>query len=365
MSAPRPSHDSALVSGILDVYAEESTQRDYDRGRSVWIESKSNGIVKAGEECLRNVGMEDRVAYITRRMGKLGDAFQRLIYQTGKGVLAWRQAPATKVHRVEDKFARLTGFREDGQKYRGKKRTTSWPWDYIHFRLLGKYEEAGYGTSLLESMFRPWRQMTLAEDSVLMYRMRRAPDRNLVLVDVGNMEEHEAIQYLNSWRKRFRKWEFVDPASPNYKKQYNPLTPTEDVFVAMRRDNTTRIESLSGAGNMGELYDLEHFRNKFFGSAKVPKAYFGFEGDINAKATLLQQDVRFARSCKAPAPCAAVNSPWSPRTSADSCRRASSLGTTSGSRWATRTSPTPCSSREWSSRWSRGTTTTRPTSPSS
>jgi hypothetical protein len=287
-----------LVSGILDVYAEESTQKDYDRQRSVWIESKSQGMITAGDECLRNVQMEDHVSFIARREAKRGDAFQRMIYQNGKGVLGWKLAHADKVHRLEDKFGRLIGFREDGQTYRQKKRKVSWPWDYIHFRLLGKYEEAGYGTALLDSMFRPWRQMTLAEDSVLMYRMRRAPDRNLILVDVGNMEEHEAVQYLNAWRKRFRKFEFIDPASPNYKKQYNPLTPLEDVFVAMRRDNTTRIESLSGSGNMGELYDLDHFRNKFFGAAKVPKAYFGFEGEINAKATLIQQDVRFARTAK-------------------------------------------------------------------
>jgi hypothetical protein len=287
-----------LVSAILDVYAEEATQRDYDRGVSVWIESKSKAMITAGNECLRNTQMEDRVQFITRRTGKLGDAFQRLIYQTGKGVLGWKVASSSKVHRLEDKYGRLIGFREDGQKYRQKKRKVSWPWDYVHFRLLGKYEEAGYGTAILDALFRPWRQLTLAEDSVLMYRMRRAPDRNLVMVDVGNMEEHDAVSYLNSWRKRFRKLEFIDPSSPNYKKQYNPLTPLEDVFVAMRPNNNTRIETLSGAGNMGELYDLEHFRDKFFGTAKVPKAYFGFEGEINAKATLVQQDVRFARSAK-------------------------------------------------------------------
>lgn len=286
------------VSGILDVYAEESTQRDYDRGVSVWIESKDTKMISRGNECLRNVQMEDRITNLVRRFCKLGDAMQRLIYQTGKGVVAWKHAVASKVHRLEDKYSRLIGFREDGQKYRGKKRTVSWPWDYIHFRLLGKDDYSGYGTSILEALFRPWRQLTLAEDAVLMYRIRRAPDRNLVMVDVGNMEEHEAVTYINAWRKRFRKYEFIDPASPNYKKQYNPLTPLEDVFVAMRRGNETKIEQLSGSGNVGELYDLDHFRNKFYGAAKVPKAYFGFEGEINAKATLTQQDVRFARTAK-------------------------------------------------------------------
>ncbi|KKL11099.1 hypothetical protein LCGC14_2549200, partial [marine sediment metagenome] len=78
------------VSGILDVYAEESTQRDYDRGVSVWIESKDTKMISRGNECLRNVQMEDRITNLVRRFCKLGDAMQRLIYQTGKGVVAWK-----------------------------------------------------------------------------------------------------------------------------------------------------------------------------------------------------------------------------------------------------------------------------------
>ena len=288
-----------IVHAILDLYAEESTQRDYDKGKSIWIESKSNRMVKAGEECFRNVQAEDRIAQIARATARMGDEFRRTLYATGKGVLGWRHALAMKVHRVEDKYSRLIGFREDGQQFRGKlKRSVSWPWDYVHFRLMGNFDDATYGTSMLEALYRPWRQLILAEDAMLMYRLRRAPDRNMVLVDVGNMEESEAQQFLNKWRKKFRKYEFIDPASPNYRKQYNPLTPLEDIFLAMRRDNQTRIETLSGSGNVGELYDLEHYRNKLFGVGRVPKAYMAFEGDINAKATLTQQDVRFARTCK-------------------------------------------------------------------
>lgn len=291
-----------LVSAVLDAYSEEATQPDYDRGVRVWVESKSAPMVKAGEECLRNLQVEDRIVPITRRMCKYGDAFQRLLYSSGKGVIGWRFVRQHDVERVEDKYGRLVGFRENGELFRKGLHTsgvdTSFPWDYLHFRLLGKHEEDGYGTGLLERMFREWRYMTLTEDALLMYRLRRAPDRNLVMVDVGSLEDHEAMRYVNQWRKRLRKHELVDPSTPDYKKQYNPLTPLEDIFIPIRQDTNTRIEPLSGSGNIGEVYDLEHFRDAFFGAAAVPKAYFGFEGEINAKATLQQQDVRFARACK-------------------------------------------------------------------
>lgn len=291
-----------LVSGVLDVYAEESTQPDYDKGVRVWVDSKAPHMVEAGTDALRNCQMEDRIFAVVRRMCKYGDAWQRLLYASGKGVLGWRYANQHNITRMDDRFGRLVGFAEQGHKFRkaiyGQGTDISFPWDYIHFRLLGKNEEDGYGTGLCESFFREWRYMTLTEDSMLMYRLRRTPDRNLILVDVGSLEDHEAMRYVNQWRKRMRKYELVDPATPEYKKQYNPLTPLEDVFLPVRADTQSRVEQLPGSGNIGEVYDLDHFRDAFFGAAKVPKAYFGFEGEIDAKATLQQQDIRFARSAK-------------------------------------------------------------------
>lgn len=106
------------------------------------------------------------------------------------------------------------------------------------------------------------------------------------------------MAYVNQWRQRFRKTMVVDPASPDFRKQYNPLTPLEDIFVPLIEGRESRVETLAGGGNIGEIYDLDHFRDEFFGTAKSPKAYFGFEGDVNAKATLYTQDVRWARTIK-------------------------------------------------------------------
>lgn len=291
--------DSGLVQSILDAYAEETTQPDYDKRRRVWIESNATHMVAAGEDALHNVCMEDRATPIVRRMAKMGDAYQRLVYATGKGVLGWAVAKPEEMGRVEDQYGRLVGFQQQGRRFRGsRERDTSWPWDYIHFRLLGKDEDDLYGTSILEAMYRPWRQLVLSEDAMLMYRLRRAPDRNLVFVDIGSQEEHEAAASLSAWRKRFKKEEFIDPASPEYQKRYNPLTPLEDIFVPVRDGTNSRVEKLSGAGNVGDVYDVDHFRRMFFGAAKAPAGYFGFEVDVNAKATLAQQDVRWARTLK-------------------------------------------------------------------
>lgn len=295
-----------LIISLLDTLGEEATQPDYDTKEAVWIESSHAEMIKAGKVCLTNCAVQDKITGITRAMSKYGDHFRRLIYKTGQGVLGWKSMNAGQVFRVEDKYDRLIGFKQDGQKFRGEiKHPVSWPWDYVHFRLIGRDEHEGYGTSYLLGLFRSWRTLELGMDSVLMYRLRRAPDRNMVMVDVGDLDEHEAVDFVNRWRKRFRKHEYIDPASPDYRKQFNPLTPLEDIFIPVRgADSSTRVDQLSGAGNVVDIADIEAMVNMFYGAARAPKAYFGWEGDINAKATLMQQDVRWARTLKRVQKCA-------------------------------------------------------------
>ena len=291
--------DYGLVSSILDMYAEEATQVDYTREMTVWIESSNPELVKEGHICLRNLQIEDHAFAITREMCKYGDHFRYLHYATGKGVLGWQAALPERIERLDDYLGRLAGFKSEGIKFRKKSSDLSYPFDLIHFRMLQGKATGTYGMGILDALFTPWRQMTLAEDTVLMYSFRRAASRNMVLVDTNGLGESASMQYLNSVRKKFRNSEFVDPASPNYRKQFNPMTTVEDIFLPVRgSENGTRIEQLMGTGDSAGIADLDHFRRKFFGTARTPQAHLGFEGDINAKATLISQDVRFARAIK-------------------------------------------------------------------
>lgn len=291
--------DYGLVSGILDLYAEEATQPDHDRGKTVWVESSNTDMVKEGAICLRNLMVEDTAYPITREVCKYGDHFRFLHYATGKGVVGWTPIAPKIVQRLDDRYGRLTGFKVEGMKFRKNTSDVSYPFDLIHFRLMGGKSTGAYGLGLLDALFSPWRQMTLAEDTVLMYSFRRAASRNMVLVDTNALGEAESMKYLNSVRKKFRKNEFVDPASPSYRKSFNPMSTVDDIFLPVRGpENGTRIEQLIGAADASSLADLDHFRRKFFGTARVPSAFMGFEGDVNSKATLVTQDVRFARGVK-------------------------------------------------------------------
>jgi Bacteriophage T4-like portal protein (Gp20) len=425
------------VQTVLYIYSEETTQTDYDRRKSIWVESKHEHMVKAGNEMLRNVQAEERTLPLVWRMCRDGDEFRRLIYEFGRGILGTKYAPPAQVHRVEDKYDRLIGFREDGKQFRQRKHPVSWPWDYIHFRLNGVDDHTMYGTGLLAPLFRTWRQLclssstlvrrehdevlitelkagdivwahdfdrqllrktrvksvlemgvqplfrletasrkievtdnhgllvrdaegqflykqalkisgkdqlvlpiandkavyesivsvtpigrgetydievedelhnfvangivshnTLTEDAILIGRLRKAPDRFAFMIDVGSLNDADAMDYVNRCRKAFRKHEYIDPASAQYKKQYNPLTPIDDIWFPVYGDKGVKVENLGSQSRVDEAYDYEQWMRKFAGEARIPPAYLGFGEPENTRAGLLQKDVRFARTIK-------------------------------------------------------------------
>jgi Bacteriophage T4-like portal protein (Gp20) len=198
--------DNGLVAAILDVWAEETTQTDYLMKRAVWITAKDQQVARLAEAALASALIEDRICSMARVVAKRGDDFWRHVYKAGVGLQGIQRVPAAEVERIEDPHSRLIGFKQKETKFRGDiKRDTSFPWDFTHFRMLGgKGENTSYGTGICDTMF-------LAEDSVLAYRIRRTPDRNMVLVDVNGLSEDEAVDYLNLYRKSFRKQEFIDP----------------------------------------------------------------------------------------------------------------------------------------------------------
>jgi hypothetical protein len=78
----------------------------------------------------------------------------------------------------------------------------------------------------------------------------------------------------------------------------NPINTEEDIFLGISKGSQAGVEQLYGDLNIGNLTDVFYFQDKMLGGIKIPKSYIGIERDINAKATLSQQDIQFARSVR-------------------------------------------------------------------
>ena len=169
-------------------------------------------------------------------------------------------------------------------------------YEMAHFRLLSDFNYLPYGRSYLEPGRKIWKQMTLMEDAMLIHRIVRAPEKRTFFVNVGNIPPNEVETYMQRMINKMKKTPYVDPQTGDYNLKFNMQNILEDFYIPVRGgDATTRIETTKGL-DYAAIEDVTYLRDKLFAALKVPKAYLGYEGDLEGKATLAAEDIRFART---------------------------------------------------------------------
>lgn len=291
--------DESIAASVLDLYAEESTQiiRDTSPAVQVRIKSKNAEIEKEGNKILNKFGLNMKAQPILRGIAHFGDVFYRLVFAAYQGIkfLYMIDRPET-VRVVQDDYKRLVGYNQVGVEFDTNNPKQSNAWDFVHFANQFKTDLLPYGTSILHNSFRSLRQMILTEDSVLLYRLLRHPDRDLHIIDSGDADETDQRKILNRWVNDYRRKYAINPSQKLMDFRRLSITPTEDLFITKNRESQTSIEKLPGSTNAFDVHDLFYWIDKFFGEVRVPKAFMGFEGDINKAATLTSQSIRFSRA---------------------------------------------------------------------
>ena len=165
-----------------------------------------------------------------------------------------------------------------------------------HFRLLTYTNFLPYGRSLLEGARKTWKQLILMEDAMMIHRIMRAPEKRIFKIDIGNIPPAEVDSYMASIIDQMKKVPYVDEQTGEYNLKFNMQNMLEDYYLPVRGGQSgTEIDSLSGM-EFGGIDDIEYLKNRMMAALKVPKAFIGYEEGIDGKATLAQQDIRFARS---------------------------------------------------------------------
>lgn len=301
------------VSSILDAYAEDSTQYDREMKAAVWIESESGKVKKILTELFRRLKVEELVEAITRDTAKYGDDFAELDIEDDK-IVGWDWRDPRDIERIENRQGTLVGFEETAKLKevvsaleKGEKKVsyTYKPWEIVHFRLYRRKREWKqkfrniYGTSVLAGSERIAKQVKILDDMLMVRRLTKTLDTRVYKIDTARSSVEEEILILKRWRNALKRRPFIDPSTQRFDSPFDPYTFQEDVFWPARDGSTSTVDVIPGQPNVADIVDIEHFRDKFFGSLRAPKGYFGFEGDINAKATLSSQDMKWGRACNA------------------------------------------------------------------
>ena len=166
-----------------------------------------------------------------------------------------------------------------------------------------------FGNSLLETVFKVYKQKELLEDAIIIYRVQRAPERRVFYVDVGNMPSHLAMQFVERVKTEIHQRRIPSSTgggSNVIDSSYNPLSINEDYFFPQTAEGRgSKVETLPGGTNLGEIDDLRYFTNKLVRGLRIPSSYLPTGADDSAAqyndgrvGTAYIQELRFNTYCE-------------------------------------------------------------------
>jgi hypothetical protein len=283
------------IASALDIYSEETVSPD-ERGKVLHIYSENRRIHELLDNLFYDIlNIEFNLVMWVRNLCKYGDFFLFNDISPEYGVINAFPIAISEIEREE-------GFDPNNPaavrfRWMTQGNTVLENWQISHFRLLANDAFLPYGTSVLESARRIWRQLILIEDAMLVYRVIRAPERRVFYIDVGNVPPENVADYLQQAQTSLKRGQVVDKTTGKVDLRYNPLSVDEDYFLPVRgSESGTKIDTLAGGQNTAAIEDVEYIQKKLFAALKIPRAYLGYDEDVGAKATLAQEDIRFSRS---------------------------------------------------------------------
>lgn len=302
------------IGAAFDIYADDSTQRGL-RGERWTVKSENDMVVDEVENFFQQIRLDKLLWDIIRNTVKYGDCFTELVLDVNKpqeGVKKIKILNPNWILRVENEFGYLKKFLQEIPNMESLQyaevggSNANRPVKYIeldknqivHFRLhTSDPIFYPYGKSIAALCHRVFRSLKMMEDAMMIYRLSRAPERRIFYVDTGNLPTSKAEMFIERLKQKFKKEKFYNSPKGTVDSRYNPMSMDEDFFVPTKNGRGTKIDTLPGATNLGEIEDVRYYRDKLLAGLKIPKDYV-VEKDQSPerKANLSQLDVKFART---------------------------------------------------------------------
>ena len=305
----------AIIASALDIISDESTLKN-DMGEVLSIRSSNEDVQKLLYNLFYDVlNIEFNLWSWIRQMAKYGDFFLKLEVAEKFGV--YNVIPYTAFHIERQEGYNLENPSEIRYRYApdgivnsnsgmyrvpGQPGTDNKPgiffenYEMAHFRLIGDTNYLPYGRSYIEPARKLFKQYTLMEDAMLIHRIARAPEKRIFYMNVGSIPPNEIDAFMQKTISNMKRTPYVDQKTGEYNLKFNMQNMMEDFYIPVRgNDTTTKIETTKGLDYDG-IQDVEYLRDKLFAALKIPKAFLGYDENIEGKATLAAEDIRFART---------------------------------------------------------------------
>jgi hypothetical protein len=300
-------------------------QKD-EHGNVLKIEASNDDVRKEVEFLLMSrqmLNFNKRIWSDFKSLMVYGDLFYELITSLDSpsdGILKIQRLPPESIYRIETTKGKVIEFQQskEGPDYQSLVRAPVTvatdqeiqmatairfaPEQIAHIRINeDRRQFYPYGSSIIEPARGPAYQLRLMEDSMLTYRLARAPERRVFYIDVGQLPGFKAEAFIERMKDQFRKKKVSlnqngFGGSSSVEERYQPPAVEEDYWIPTRPNSNTKIETLPGAQNLGEIDDAIYFRLKLLTALNFPKNYLNVDDPAQTKITLSSQDVKFART---------------------------------------------------------------------
>ena len=131
---------------------------------------------------------------------------------------------------------------------------------------------------------------------MLIHRIMRAPEKRIFYMNVGGIPPNEIDTFMQKTVNQMKKTPYVDQQTGDYNLKFNIQNMTEDFYIPVRgNDSSTKIETTKGLDYDGTT-DIEYLKNRMLAALKIPKAFLGYDENLEGKSTLAAMDIRFART---------------------------------------------------------------------
>jgi len=201
---------------------------------------------------------------------------------------------------IEEYFVYTQASSHHNSAYGAQKKTLKIAKDSIAYCTSGLVDRnKGTILSYLHKAIKSLNQLRMIEDSLVIYRLSRAPERRIFYIDVGNLPKVKAEQYLKEVMSRYRNKLVYDANTGEIRDDRKYMSMLEDFWLPRREGGRgTEISTLPGGGNLGELSDVEYFQKKLYRSLGVPETRVAGGGDgfnLGRSSEILRDELMFSK----------------------------------------------------------------------
>jgi len=305
----------AEVSDAIDEICDETIVKD-EEGNIITIDIEGKykdnikkELKKEWQKFITIFKLEDRGWEYFRQLLIDGELFFENVISQNRpdfGVLGVVSIPSELINPVYDNVQNslITGFLlrravPEGKQGAGNKKEELIVFDknqitYIHSGLWN--EDRTMRVPYIENARRAYKQLSLIEDSIVIYRLVRAPERLVFYVDVGNMPAPKAEAYLQKLIRQYWSRKTYNTTGKSVQNVYDPQSMLDSFWFAKKQGQEgTKVDLLQGGENLGQLDDLMYFVKKLYKALKVPIGRLNPEDSFKDGTEITREELRFAK----------------------------------------------------------------------